>query len=340
MNPIVSVVIVNLDGKDLLKECLRHVSEQSFGEFEVIIVDNGSRDGSLEWLLSLDTANLTVVSLPENLGFAAGCNAGIERARGRYVATLNNDARPETHWLERLVAVAEDDPRIGMCASKILLDRDPGLIDKAGHEIYWDGLNHGRGCGERDTGRFDRTEETLFPDAAAALYRRSLLDSIGAFDEEFFAYGDDCDLGLRARRAGWKCMYVPEAKVRHIHSATAGPYSPFKVFHIERNRIWVLAKHYPLPLVIVSPFFTVVRLALHAYGVFFGVGLSGRFATTCGKAGLVAAMFRAYLSGLAGLPRIWRERRRLREASAMGGGEFVKMLWRHRATLRSLTIGD
>src|SRR5215475_3285148 len=182
---------------------------------------------------------------------------------------------------------------VGMCASKILFHGDRKKIDKAGHLIYPDGLNHGRGSGEPDRGQFEQREEVLFPDAAAALYRREMLDVIGVFDERFFAYGDDADLGLRGRLAGWNCLYIPTAIVYHHHSATAGEFSALKAFLIERNRIWVAVKTFPPGLLAASPFFTLLRFAYHAYGSLFMVGSSGQYAAECSRMKLALMMLKA-----------------------------------------------
>jgi GT2 family glycosyltransferase len=200
------VIVVNYNRQDLLRACLDSLDAQTFSDFEIIVVDNGSQDGSLRYLQALASPRLRLVPLSTNTGFARGCNAGMEIARGKYVATLNNDAEADPQWLERLVRAMEQNPRAGMCASKIVFHGDRGRIDKAGHLIYFDGLNHGRGSGERDAGQFDQQAEVLFPDGAAALYRRSMLEDVGLFDEAFFAYGDDADLGLRGRLSGWNCI--------------------------------------------------------------------------------------------------------------------------------------
>ena len=252
MKPDVSVIVVNLDRRELLTRCLESLWRQTYTDFEVVVVDNGSKDDSLAFLQTISDPRLRVVPLAANRGFAGGCNSGIAMAEGRYIATLNNDAEADPRWLQELVDGIESDRSIGMCASKILFHGDRKRIDKAGHLIYLDGLNHGRGSGEQDRGQFDRREEVLFPDAAAAIYRREMLDVIGVFDEEFFAYGDDADLGLRGRLAGWNSWYIPTAIVYHVHSATAGEFSPLKAFLIERNRIWVAVKTFPLPLLLVS----------------------------------------------------------------------------------------
>ncbi len=334
-----SVIIPNHDRKALLADCLESLDRQSFRDFETIVVDNGSADGSRELIESRKSTGLRAVYLERNTGFAAACNAGIAVARGRYIVTLNNDAIADPLWLESLLGIMDSNPEAGMAASKILMLPEKRVIDKAGHLIYLDGLNHGRGCGEPDLGQYDRTEECLFPDGAAALYRKETLDRIGGFDERFFAYGDDCDLGLRARRAGWTCLYVPEARVYHLHSATAGRYSALKAFLIERNRIWVAIKHFPLPLLLVSPLFTLMRFAAHAYGALFNIGPSGRFASECTRLGLIRAIVRAFVSAAAGTPSMLKSRTELRKTSSLGSARFFRLLWKYRCPLRPLTLG-
>jgi len=335
----VSVVVVNLNRRELLGRCLESLWRQSFSDFEVIVVDNGSVDDSVAFLRTIREPRLRIVSLPVNKGFAGGCNAGIAQAGGRFIATLNNDAEADPRWLEEMVAAMESDSAVGMCASKILFHGDRKRIDKAGHLIYPDGLNHGRGSGEPDHGQFERREEVLFPDAAAALYRREMLDTIGLFDEKFFAYGDDADLGMRGRLAGWGCLYIPTAIVYHVHSATAGEFSPLKAFLIERNRIWVMVKTFPLSLVLISPFFTALRLAFHAYGSIFMVGSSGQYASECSRTQLALMMLKAYWSGLKSLPEMWRSRRKIRRFARLTNRDFADLIRRHRISLRALTLG-
>ena len=337
---LASVVVVNLNRKDLLGRCLDSIWKQHFQDFEVVVVDNGSVDGSLDYLHSISRDRLHIVALPENLGFAGGVNAGIRVARGRYVATLNNDAEAESEWLGSLVECLENNPRVGMAASKILFAADHARIDKVGHLIYPDGLNHGRGSGEPDRGQFERNEEVLFPDGAAALYRTQMLDEIGLFDERFFAYGDDADLGLRGRLAGWTCIYVSKARVFHVHSATAGEFSELKAFLVERNRIWVALKLWPLPLLVVSPAFTLVRFVFHAYGAVTSTGSSGQFARQVSPRALVGAMLRAYWSGLTQFGAMWRSRSEIRRFQKLGSMEFIRLIWKYRISLRALTLGS
>ena len=339
MTPAVSVVIVNYNRRDLLARAVDSVHAQSRKDVEIVIVDNGSSDGSIEYLRTIESETVRVVSLQSNQGFAGGCNAGIRPARGRFIATLNNDAEASPQWLEQLLKVAEGDHSVGMCASKIVFHGDHGRIDKVGHLIYLDGLNHGRGSGEPDVGQFELQEEVLFPDGAAALYRREMLDDIGLFDEAFFAYGDDADLGLRGRLAGWNCIYVPTAIVYHRHSATSGKFSAFKAFLIERNRIWVAVKIFPLPLLLISPAFTLLRFAFHAYGAIFMVGSSGQYAADSSRFQLAITIFKAYASGLRHLPEMLVARRRIQRSAKVTRQAFTSLLLKHRIKLRALTLG-
>ncbi len=216
------MVVVTWNRRDLLRSCLQSLTRQQLKQpFEVVVVDNGSDDGSPEMALrefaSQPAFRLKLIRNPDNRGFCAANNQGFAASKSEFVALLNNDAEAEPDWLHGLAGAFESGSEIGMAASKILVYEDPRRIDKAGHLIYPDGQNRGRGSGEIDAGQYDRVEEVLWPDGCAAMYRREMLDQIGGFDEDFFAYADDAELGLRARIAGWKCLYIPTAR---------GPASP------------------------------------------------------------------------------------------------------------------
>src|SRR5689334_19308388 len=230
---LISVIIVNWNRRDLLRACLESLRKQRDAEFEVIVVDNGSTDASADLAESFGAL---VIRNGQNRGFCAANNQGIAAARGDLIALLNNDAEAEPGWLAAL-AGAFSSADVGMAASKILVYEEPTRIDKAGHLIYPDGQNRGRGTGAVDRGQFDSVEECLWPDGCAAMYRKSMLDEIGGFDEDFFAYADDAELGLRARIAGWRCVYAPRAVVRHHRGATLGKDSGRRLELIERNRV-------------------------------------------------------------------------------------------------------
>jgi GT2 family glycosyltransferase len=218
--PLVSVVIVNYNGLKFLEKCLAAALGQTYPAFEVLLVDNGSSDGSVSFVRERFPA-VKVIETGRNLGFAAGNNAGIRAAKGDLIATLNNDTEVTPGWLTALVRPMVADPSVGMCASKMLLMREPGVIDSTGIEISRSGACWDRGMFEPDDGRYGIADEIFGPCAGAALYRKKMLDEVGLFDEDFFTYMEDVDLAFRGNLAGWKCMYAPAAIVYHYHGGTA-----------------------------------------------------------------------------------------------------------------------
>lgn len=339
--PLVSVVVINWNGAGFLEECLQSIQRQTWPYRELIVVDNGSTDDSLPILRHWEQAHgARVTWLPENTGFGHANNLAFREARGEWVALLNNDAAADPAWLERLLAQGDRHTRTGMLGGKILLYDRRGVIDKAGHLIYGDGLNRGRGTGEDDRGQFDREEEILWPDGCAALYHRDLLASTGGFDESFFAYGDDADLGLRARLQGWRAWYVPGAVVYHRHSATAGRYSPLKAMLVERNRLLLALKNFPATLLCLNPFYTVARYAWQAAGALNDRGAAGQFVREHGRWRLLATLAWAYGSAGKRLFGVLRERYRIHHRQVLSDREVRALLRRYRIGLRELTWRD
>jgi len=248
-SPKVSIIVLNWNGKQYLETCLSSLVKQDYPSFEIIFVDNGSSDGSIEFV-EQNYPHVIIVSHSTNLGFARGINSGINVSRGNYLATLNNDAEANSDWISRLVHVMESDSHIGCCASKMLRYFDRNVIDSAGVVIYQNGNAYDRGANEKDTGQYDNQVEVFGACAGAALYRKQMLDEIGCFDRDYFAYFEDVDLSFRMHLFGWKCIYVPDAIVYHMHSATSKQASPFKLFYLERNKLWNMWKYYPLHLLI------------------------------------------------------------------------------------------
>jgi GT2 family glycosyltransferase len=338
--PLVSVVIPNFNGKDLVADCLASLERQTFTDFEVIVVDNGSTDGSADEVRRRFPWVARIVENRANLGFAKACNQGIEAARGEHIALLNNDTETHPRWLAELAGAAERNPEAGMFAAKTLFFDRREVIDTAGHLIYPDGLNRGRGRLETDRGQYDRLTDVFFPSGAAALYRRAMLEEIGLFDEHHFAYGDDTDLGIRGRLAGWKCVFVPGAVVYHRYSMTTGEYSPAKVFLVERNRIWVVWKYFPLGRLAASPFYSLVRYWYQAYGACSGKGAAGRFAERYSAWRLIPAVVEAYASAFAGLPRVLRQRRRLARLRKVSNAEISRWFRDYRISAREIALKD
>lgn len=234
-------------GRVWLPECIAALRAQTFRDFEIIVVDNASSDGSREWLAG--QPDVRVIRNEANVGFAAACNQGIQASDAPFVALLNDDTRAEPQWLEALVeGMSAAHPRqkkgIGSCASLMLFADRPGVVQSAGiavdrAAIAWDRL---RGC-PADSAAALCACEVFGASGGAALYRRAMLDEIGLFDERFFAYLEDVDLAWRAQRAGWRCVYVPRARVLHHTSATSIAGSPFKHRLLGRNKVWLAAKN-------------------------------------------------------------------------------------------------
>ena len=337
---LVTGIIVNHNGADYLREAVVSLLEQEGVSLDVVVVDNGSTDGSDVAVEAELGARVEVVRLGANRGFGAGNNAAIRRSSSKYVLLLNNDAVAVAGFAAELVRMAEDDPRIGMVAPKVLDHVTHSVIDTVGHLLYPDGLNRGRGRLERDAGQYDACQEALFPSGAAALYRRTMLDEIGLFDEAYFLYGEDADLGLRGRLAGWRCALAPRAVAYHRYSCTAGAYSTLKAYYVERNRVWVLARTFPWWLIILSPAFTLVRLACQAWGAVTGRGAAGRLVREQSFLAGIGVAVRATISGFGGLPRILRLRRGDRSFRRLGGLEFLRLLRTYRLPLRDVAFKE
>jgi GT2 family glycosyltransferase len=335
----VTVVIVNWNRRALLECSLRSLELPQGVEFDVIVVDNGSQDDSalfLQRYAARAPFPVSIIRNDSNLGFCAANNQGIAAARGAFVALLNNDAEAEAGWLKELRAAFDTAPDVGMAASKVLVWQDPAIIDKAGHLIYPDGQNRGRGSGEIDRGQYDQMEEVLWPDGCAAMYRKAMLDEIGGFDEDFFAYADDAELGLRARIAGWNCLYMPKAVVRHHRGATLGKQAARRLRLIERNRVLLAAKLFPGSLLWMNPAYYLARLASGLWAGLRGKGEAGQFPTAAGKLSLATSLLRADLEALPLLPRMWRKRRQLERIRKLSPAEVRQLILRHRITLKQL----
>jgi GT2 family glycosyltransferase len=231
--------------------------------------------------------------------------------------------------------VGESD--IGMVASKILVWEDPRVIDKCGHLIYPDGQNRGRGHGQVDQGQFSRQEEVLWPDGCAALYRRAMLDEVGGFDEEFFAYADDAELGLRARIAGWSCLYAPGAVVKHHRGATLGLNSAGRLTLIERNRVLLVVKLFPWNLLWANGAYHLARIGAGMAAALRGKGEIRRYPGPKGKLTAATALIKGTLSALPMIPSMMRKRRAFRSKHRLSPKQVRRLLLRFRIPLRDLS---
>jgi GT2 family glycosyltransferase len=336
--PLISVIILNWNGEQILESCLLSLRAQTYRPLELIVVDNASTDGSTS-LVKAKFPEVRLIVNERNLGFGGGNNIGIQVSGGRYVMILNNDARLDRDCVLELKRAIEKDEGYGACASRIFLEGEGDILDAAGIAIFPDGLSIGRGRLESGN-LYDREEEVFFSSGCACLYRREMLNDIGMFDEDFFAYADDTDMGWRAQLAGWRCIYNPKAIVYHRHSASSSAYSPLKAFLVERNRLWVAIKHFPVSLIILGQFFTLWRYACQAYGAFFGKGAAGRFTAQFSKSQLLGILFKVYGAVIKQLPLILGKRKMGRNKRRISNREIYGLLRKYGISARDLAFKE
>jgi GT2 family glycosyltransferase len=337
--PSVTVIVLNWNGADLLGDCLGSVNNQDFRDFEAIVVDNGSMDGSAE-LVERDFPAFRLIRLPENTGFCHGNNVGMRAATGELIVLLNNDAELAPDFLTRLVDAAGMEPDVGMFATRILMHDRRNVFDSTGLLVYPDGICRSRGWLEKDVGQYDAADEVLGPNGCAAAYRRAMIDDVGLFDERYFAYLEDLDLAFRGQLRGWRCRYVPDAVCYHKKSITSGYHSAFKAFLVERNRIWNAIKLFPLRLLLLSPFYTLARYLAQGFATATGKGISSSFVRDYSRLELVGILVRAYVSAFAALPAMWRERQRIQRDRRLGALAVFMLMKRYRLPALELAFKD
>jgi len=245
--PVVTVVIVNWNGKSLLKECLECLEHQTYRDFSIVVVDNGSLDGSVSWLKQ-QYPSVQVMALDKNYGFCLANNIALQKIDSEYVALLNNDAMAQKDWLGRLMAAMAENPAAGFATSKFLYYDQPETIDRAGDGYTRAGVATLRGRGE-NASRYDRTEWIFGACGGASIYRTRMLKEIGYFDPDFFLIHEDVDLSFRAQLRGYRCLYVHDAVVMHRASSTIRHDSPVSVYYGHRNLEWVYLKNMPAGLI-------------------------------------------------------------------------------------------
>jgi GT2 family glycosyltransferase len=307
--PEISIVIVSWNGRQYLEACLNAVAAQEGVAAEVILVDNASTDGTVEYVRERFPW-VRLVALAENRGFAGGNNAGVREARGRLVALLNNDTVADSGWLRALERGLDERAGFALAASRIVYMHDPGVIDSAG-----DGLLRGGGAFKRHHGAgidaASESREVFGVCGAACLMPKSVYNELQGFDEDFFASHEDVDLSYRARLLGYRCRYVADAVVRHHGSATLGRMSAWAVFQGQRNLEWVYVKNTPWPLLLRT-------LPGH---LLYGAAAAAYFA----RHGLGGSFLRAKLAALAGLPAMLKKRAMVQRTRRVG----ARAIWPH-----------
>ena len=307
--PLVTVIIPNWNGRAFLPACLSSLARQSASDFGVLLVDNGSEDGSVAFVRE-HFPFVKCLALPENRGFSAAVNAGIKACSSPWLFLLNNDAEVEEHCLERLIAATRHYSEEDFFAVKMVNFHDRTMLDGAGDAALRAGVGYRLGTMEKDLGQYNEDRPVFGACAGAALYSRRLFERIGLFDEDFFAYLEDVDLNFRACRAGLRCHYLAEAVVYHIGSATSGArISPLTVRLSTRNCFFVCAKNYSLPCL---PRLLPAILIFQAAWLIFAIK---------------KRQFLPWLQGvIEALPSLPRMRRKFRHGTALSGHQFINQI--------------
>lgn len=308
--PAVSVIVTNWNGKPWLSRCLDSLRSQRYERLKTILVDNGSTDGSVDFVRQR-YPEVQVMALPVNVGFAAANNRALRRADTPYVALLNNDAVADSLWLSELVGALERHPEAGFAASKMLFLENPERVDRAGDAYTTAGAAflRGRWADSRD---YSREEWVFGACAGAALYRMAMLRDIGLFDEDFFILYEDVDLSFRAQLRGYRCLFVPGALVYHGGASTIGHDSPLSVFYGHRNLEWVYGKNMPSVLLIRTIFFHVIY-DISAFLYFFLRHRGGVFA-------------KAKFEALKGWRKTCEKRRQVQEMKSVSHKDLRKLM--------------
>lgn len=299
--PRVSVIIPHWNGRAHLDDCLTALRRQTFRDFEIILVDNGSIDGSQAYVRDF-YPEVRLIELGENRGFTGACNAGYAAARGEFVCLLNNDTEADPNWLAAVVDAFDRRPRVGIVAGKLLLFDRRDHFHAAGDYYRVNGLPGNRGVWQADRGQYDREEPVFGACGAAAAYRRAMLAETGFLDDAFYFSCEDIDLAWRAHLAGWEVLYVPRAIVYHKLKASGGS-GVIGSYHDGRNFLYVIWKNYPAGL-----------LRRHAGDILRAQWRISREALAAWRGAAARARLRGQLAGLMGVIKMLPARRRIQAA--------------------------
>ena len=311
--PRVSVIIPHWNGREHLDVCLTALRRQTLADHEVILVDNGSTDGSQAYVRQ-QFPEVRLVELGRNMGFTGAGNAGYAASRGEFVCLLNNDTEADDGWLAAVVDVFDRQPRVGIVAVKLLLYDQRDRFHAAGDLYRVDGTPGNRGVWQTDRGQYDREEPVFSACGAAAAYRRSMLAEIGFLDDHFFFSCEDVDIAWRAHLAGWEVRYTPAGVVYHKLKASGGS-GVVGSYHDGRNFLYVIWKNVPTSL-----------LRHHAGDIARAQWRIGREALRAWRGAAARARLRGQLAGLVGLARLWPARRRIQAARRVDDHTLAALL--------------
>jgi len=320
--PLVSLVIPNFNGKKHLQTCLSSILKATYKNIEIIVVDNASKDGSVEFLKT-NYPQVKLIAKTANLGFAEGCNEGMRNAKGEYIALLNNDTKVDSKWLEELVQVAKSNPQIGVCASKIVIFNDRKILNSAGGEYDIYGFGHDRGLYEADKRQYSRLEEVFFACGGAMLIRKTILKDVELFDSRYFMYGEDLDFCWRARLQGYKVIYVPSAVVYHKYGGTMEAINVQRLYLNSRNNLCSILKNYGSK----SLAKTVFRFS------FLKIGETLLFLLTR-RVNASIALLKAFVWNIMEFPSTWKKRKNVQMLRRVPDWEIERLLVRESIELR------
>jgi len=310
MTPDISIIIVNYNSGGRLQKCLTALAAQTFRNFEIIIVDNDSADGSLD-VSPPDGVDTRILKLEDNVGFAAANNRGVEQARGAWVAFLNPDAYAAPNWLEAFVAGRARYPDVDAFGSLQLIASNPARIDGAGDAYFAAGISY-RSHFNHAVHAAPPEGECFAPCAAAAFYRKNIFEQLGGFEETFFCYAEDVDLAFRLRLKGGRVIQLRDAVVHHEGSGITSQVSGFAVYHGHRNRLWTYFRNMPISLLVITlP--VQVAMSLLLVPVFFFKGCGG-------------AYVRGVKDGVIALPRVLKDRADIQAARKVSVSALMRVI--------------
>lgn len=341
----IAIVIVNWNGKALLKNCLDSLRKQTKNNFKIILVDNGSNDGSLDFI-GQNYPEIEMIALSKNTGFAKANNIGIKKAleneKTENILLLNNDTEAHPEFIEEMIQCANRYPQFGSIQAKIL-DSEGKNIDSTGILICHEMSAMNRGQGEEDKGQFEDEEEIFGSCACAAIYSRNALEKIklpidNYFDEDYFVYYEDVDLAWRIRLNGFRSYYCPKAKVLHKQSATGNRNMAHKKFYLHRNQYYNIIKNFPITFAIRSMLFMPIRYLsiMHSMAM-----KKGSFAENTGikNKARVANSAKCWLDVAKNLPQLIRKRKIIQKSRKAANKEIKKWLKIYKADFRKIIYG-
>lgn len=313
-NPLVSIIIPNYNGKQHLKECLDSLEMMEFDNYEIVLVDNASSDGSVRFVKEL-FPEINILSLEKNYGFAEGCNLGVQKARGDYIAFLNNDTKVDTRWLKKLVMAAEKYGENHVYSSKVLFYDDPEKLNTIGGIITPMGSGLDINFGKKDIDKYNKVRFVASPSGCSMLLKKSLFVEMDGFDKDYFAYLEDVDFGWRCWLKGHKTYYIPQSVVCHKYGSTGGKIdTPFRVFNVQKNRQFNILKNFSLSNLItgfiISVIFDLVRI--------FTFLVHGDFS-------LISAVLKGNYAFLEEIPKTLSKRKLIQKTRQISDEEMERM---------------